>query len=417
MNEKANSIIEGFTITNGYTDRGGAIRCYKSSPTIRSCNITGNTAEYGGAIDCNQSNPTIVGCNISANSADNGGGIYCYKANPTIIQCALTSNRAGVDGGVICGFYERPHSTVTIINSTIKGNSAGYYGGVLADCDCSIINSVISGNSAVKGGVVSHGRGMIRNCTIVGNSGDILLSLVHPSNCIIWDNRPVESGRQSWDYNCLQGGGVGLGCISSDPCFVVPGYWDANGTVADHNDDSWVEGNYRLLPDSLCIDAGDNTALPPDSIDLDGDGNTVEPTPLDLDGWTRIADGNCDDTNIVDMGAYEFYFPLSWNCRSQCHGDADCDGSVKGPDFLALKDAWHTSYGDPNYNPCADFDRNGRVGASDLLILRQRWYKTVPDDCKCCGDQPGDLDRNEIVDIVDFTLFAQDWFAETAWHK
>ena len=67
-------------------------------------------------------------------------------------------------------------------------------------------------------------------------------------------------------------------------------------------------GSRRVRP---CIDAGDNTAVPPDTADLDGDGNTTEPIPLDLDGNLRFVDcPDIPDTGngtppIVDMGAYE----------------------------------------------------------------------------------------------------------------
>ena len=42
-------------------------------------------------------------------------------------------------------------------------------------------------------------------------------------------------------------------------------------------------GNLRLRPDSPCIDAADNTAVPPDFLDSNGNGNTNELMPLDLD--------------------------------------------------------------------------------------------------------------------------------------
>ena len=50
-NEDANSVLDGFTITNGYASQGGAIYCYSSSPTILNCNITGNSANYYGGAD------------------------------------------------------------------------------------------------------------------------------------------------------------------------------------------------------------------------------------------------------------------------------------------------------------------------------------------------------------------------------
>ncbi|MHC4618139.1 MAG: dockerin type I domain-containing protein [Planctomycetota bacterium] len=81
-------------------------------------------------------------------------------------------------------------------------------------------------------------------------------------------------------------------------------------------------------------------------------------------------------------------YPLCWGYLTQCHGDVDNTGDVKGWDFLALKDSWYKVYPDPDYDPCADFDRNGEVKGSDFLILKNNWYQTVPPDCTPGGVWP-----------------------------
>jgi hypothetical protein len=108
-------------------------------------------------------------------------------------------------------------------------------------------------------------------------------------NCIFWGNNALE-GSQIADnepnttvvsFSDIQGGwqGEGAGNIDSEPLFVDPGYWDANGL--------WVDGDYHLLPDSPCIDAGDPNYVP-------------EPNEKDLDGRPRVMGGR------IDMGAYEY---------------------------------------------------------------------------------------------------------------
>jgi len=335
-NEKAASVVEGFTITGGCADRGGAISCYGSSPTIRQCNITGNTAEYGGGIDCNQSSakivdcnisgnyaaegggmfsfesgPMVIGCTITGNLADSGGGaydsnsskvkftnctfsqnratrfgggVYCYDSSPVINHCGIIANESGWDGGAICG-NSSEESCPQVLGCTISGNSAGSSGGALDHCGGTVSSCIISGNSAPSGGGLSFCSGTVSNCTIMGNSGGVLLrSRPLVRNCIIWENRPAFGNCVL--YCCVQGA-VGDGCISSAPCFVEAGYWDANGV--------WVEGDYHLEAGSPCIDSGDNNSVV-------GDG-------YDLDGNTRIVDGDSDGEAVVDMGAYEFYWP------------------------------------------------------------------------------------------------------------
>jgi len=89
--------------------------------------------------------------------------------------------------------------------------------------------------------------------------------------------------------------------INYDPNFISSGFWmdvnDHNLPVEpNHPNAIWSGGDYHLLADSNCIDAGDNSAVPP--------GLTT-----DLDGNPRIVDGNNDGNSVVDMGAYEFPIP------------------------------------------------------------------------------------------------------------
>ena len=73
--EDSNSVVDGFTVTNGY---GGGIYCRESSPTISRCNISNSWGDRGGGIDCRDgSDATITNCTITGNMAGMGGGIAC----------------------------------------------------------------------------------------------------------------------------------------------------------------------------------------------------------------------------------------------------------------------------------------------------------------------------------------------------
>ena len=58
-----------------------------------------------------------------------------------------------------------------------------------------------------------------------------------------------------------------------------------DGWGVGNNDDY---GDMHITPGSLCIDAGDNNAVPADTVDLDGDSNTVEPIPWDFDRFHDV---------------------------------------------------------------------------------------------------------------------------------
>ncbi len=68
--EDVNSVVNGFTITKGYTrSMGGGIYCNTSSPLIENCIVTKNIALFGGGIACRKSDSVIVNCIITTNTA------------------------------------------------------------------------------------------------------------------------------------------------------------------------------------------------------------------------------------------------------------------------------------------------------------------------------------------------------------
>jgi parallel beta-helix repeat protein len=231
--EDASSVVQGFTITNGYAggdgteNYGGAILCdASSSPTIVGNAITGNTAAYyGGGICCyDYSSPTIEGNTIAGNTAYwyGGGGILCRYSSPTIEGNTVIGNKAIFGGGVHCSY-----SSPAIEGNTITGNTADYGGGI----DCSgyssptVLNSILWADSA-------------------GSGQEIYVD-----------------GTSSIDitFSDIEGGWEGEGNIDADPLFVL----------SEHRD-------YRLLWGSPCIDSGH-----PDSLDPDGTRSDMGAYPFD----------------------------------------------------------------------------------------------------------------------------------------
>ncbi len=173
-------------------------------------------------------------------------------------------------------------------------------------------------------------------------------STLEVNNCILWDG-----GGKIWNndgstitinYSDVEGGWTGPGGnnISADPLFV---------------------GGVHLLPGSPCIDAGDNNSVPADITDLDGDANTTEPIPFDLDGRLRFADGDCNDTDITDMGTYEFSWIYIGDFASGC--------DVDFVDFAWFAPNWQ----DTNCGVCggADFAGDGNVDWNDLKEFSDYW--------------------------------------------
>ncbi len=309
-------VLSGLTIRNGMAPSGGGIRGKGTRATIRNNTIVGNSvSDYGGGLyDCQgavQNNTisgnsacwggglslchgTIHGNTISGNSAGhNGGGLYLCSGS--VMNNSVSGNSARWGGGL-------SHCAGTIHDNTISGNSAsdagaglsecdgtihdntisenkGYFGAGLAHCAGRIQNNTISRNRADGGSVLHCCNGTIQNNTIAANSGCALYACPGTiRNCIIWGNVASSGGQlqecSAPSFSCIEGWTAGSDDnIAEDPQFV-----DAE------------KGDFRLLPDSPCIDAGFNDPDLPET---------------DIVGMHRIMFGGKSLT--VDMGAYEFY--------------------------------------------------------------------------------------------------------------
>jgi hypothetical protein len=267
--EGADSVLKGFTITNGLADFGGGIYCIQSSPTIQNSVITGNTAtNYGGGMQTyDNSSPEVKDCVFSDNDGTNyGGGMHNYISSPTVTHCTFTGNTATLQGGGMQNYTSSPMVTNCIFAENSGNRGAGMMNSTsnptVTNCTFFVNDAVVSG-----GGMENY-----------STSSPVV------TNCIFWGNTPDEiyddgTGTLVVTYSCVQGGWPGTGNIDSDPCFLDP-----------------ADEDLHLVCQSPCMDAGNNSAPGLQALDIDGE--------------LRIIDGNGDGTADVDMGCDEFNFVL-----------------------------------------------------------------------------------------------------------
>ena len=254
--EEGESVLEGFTIANGYVaGPGGGVHCDGGRLRIVNCRIRGNVAYSGGGFACSNSIVVIASCLVSGNVArDSGGGIYVTGPRSTLANCLLSGNTAKSGGGISCA------GDFSLTNCTVANNRTGMYGN--------------------GGGVQFWGRrgkrGILRNCIVWGNTashcqqiaqgGFGILGLMDLALicCVVQDGpdticplKPIEG---NW--------------VSVEPHFAKPGHWSQNGMHNLFFDDVWIDGDYHLKSQaghwdpvsgswirdevtSPCIDAGD----------------------------------------------------------------------------------------------------------------------------------------------------------------
>ena len=83
-------------------------------------------------------------------------------------------------------------------------------------------------------------------------------------------------------------------------------------------------------------------------------------------------------------------YPGCWNCATQCHGDADCDGDVDTGDWPAFRDGFAKSFPCEGYiaNSCGDYDHDGDIDTEDWPEFRDNFGTSPPADCNVAGTWP-----------------------------
>lgn len=319
--EDENSVVDGFTITNGYSEEsGGGMFIESASPTVRNCRFIDNAGFGGGGISTNYSGSMIEDCLFEGNSLSitptilgGGGGMSNLSQpgdpSPSLHRCTFLNNVSGLDGGALHNLW----TTTELLDCRFEGNHADRNGGGVCSFGMMnvydatrLINCTFHDNTAdQEGGGMSlfndapapTASPELINCTFSGNTATLTGGALHNKdsdpaiiNCIFWGNGPDEvtdggTLATQMTYCCVEGGFPGIGNIDTDPMFM-----------------DQASGDLHLTHPSPCKNTG--TSSPPMITDTD------------FEGDPRIADGS------VDMGADEFHSHLYFT------GDATPGGTI-----------------------------------------------------------------------------------------
>ncbi|MHC4090376.1 MAG: right-handed parallel beta-helix repeat-containing protein [Planctomycetota bacterium] len=429
------AILDGFTVTGGnanqipmgYGAGGAGMLNENGSPTVINCTFRENQAILCGAgmLNYEDSNPAVIGCVFLRNSGPlEGGGTgmanidYCA---PLLVNCSFIQNTAALDGA---GMTNMTQSNPLLVNCVFLGNtipSEDGVGGAMFNGDESsptLVNCAFAGNMAGGQGVLFGGGGMyndvrcipvLTNCTFSGNwaarfGGGIYNVTTSPllTNCILWGNSDqggsntddsaqvyndhIFEEHHGWQaaeitYGCIQDsdpddGWVypGVGNIDDDPLFVRMPDDGGDGWGVGDNDDF---GNLHVRSGSPCIDAADNTAVPPTiTTDLDG-------SPRFLDDPATPDTGN-GTPPIVDMGPYEY----AWDCNNNGIDDAEdiANGTSPDADSDGIPDECEECLDD------MDCDDGLFCNGDELCVTGMCFWGTAPCAAQFC---------DEVIDVCE----------------
>ena len=453
---------------------GGGVLCYNmSAPTISKNVFTGNTAGQGGGIYVygdpvnpnNPSNPPVHVCPVIAENT--------FTNNSAIIEHGFDDpdpNDPNIydhgDGGAIVGFQG---CNATITGNLIENNHADYYGGGIhlrqwSDGEiCK--NQILSNDSLLGAGIhITYtsapliADNLIKSNVCVGGGGGIYV--FYYSDALIERNfitqNESSSGAGIAVYTSsepqirnnlvVKNTGVGILCWSNGvtiitgntisdnyPYFSSGGggiyYWVGESLLIENNiitsnDDFGIFGEVGAATvrynDVWGSELGNYGGALSDQNEINGN-ISVEPLFVDdqnddyhlkSNGWRWDIQGNQwvhDDTTsrCIDAGnpGYtlldEFLIvpddpngQFSENVRTNM-------GAYGGTEEASLPPH--------NWTLLADITNDGIVDLRDLAVFAQLWRETGT-------NHPADLNRNQIVNFVDFTAFSNEWLRQTSWH-
>ena len=384
MLSTASAVLEHCNFADNHAgSSGGAVHCYSTIPNtgrLSNCHFWDNLSNRGGgAVYWSTSSRVqsiqFESCTFSTNvscygSILGGGGALELNSGDFIVRkCGFFGNTSYEEGGAVhCRRYNHRFENCFFAgNRAIKSGGAISYYGTYGSSNSELVNCTFAQNIAINGNAYG-------NTLSFDSSSQQYPAIVNISDSILADDQTLiynlDGSTIAINHSCVTNGYPGLGNIADDPCFVSLGYWDDNGTVAVYTDDTWTQGDYHLKSQVARYDSST--------------GNWVQDavTSPCIDGGNPGREGG-DELHQVMVAAT----PVSGNLRiNMGYYGGSAEASLAGSFGWKL----------------ADINNDAVTGLADFTILAQYWLAQEEDNY-------ADLNRDEIVNLLDLYKITQDW--------
>jgi len=384
-----NSVLAGFTVTGASY---GIRSTNTSSPQINNCIIRNNTEH--GIYATNNSSLTITDSNIHTNGIQQiaGYGIYCNSSQANITNCVIQDNTS-------CGVYCENISSLTITDTTIQHNGDTITPSLLGDgiycddSDANVIHCFIHGNGRHNGsGIRCTGTSSVT----VANS----LIAVNKDHGIYSESPSILVIKNNWIHHNSYG-------IYFDPANSQA--LVRNNTIA-HNAQYGIRASGTDPNITNCIIWGHTTGQLQNctatySCIQDGDtsNHNINSDPCFVDDPNDPNNYHLGtDSPCIDAGDPNFQDPNETDIDGE---DRVIDGDGNGTATVDMgADEYYCSPADLYYDQIVNF--------LDFAIFASAWQTTSGDpnykeDC--------DLADNNSIDYNDLDLFCADWLWQPAW--
>jgi len=299
----SNSVVFYSRIPSGLD--ANAVYCVGGG-RVTDCQILGIAGGSGTAVHLENSqllNSVVTG--TGQGGSGRGAGPAVNAVNSTIASCIISNNLSiSLAGGA---YLNNCLMDRCIVADNTYGSPSRCWGGGIFEVNSIIRDSLIVGNTLRSGlpepqtffggGLYMQGGGMV-NCTVAGNrarscppnspgsgagvyveSGGITNSIIFGNflyGCVNSEDDWFNAGGGAFDHCCTAPDPGGFGNLALDPQFVDP-----------------ANGDFRVLPSSLCVAAGAAQDWMASAFDLDANPRTTY--------------------GFVDMGAYQRQFATPQN--------------------------------------------------------------------------------------------------------